>query len=110
MELEEYLGQFIEDVMPGASLGSLYKEALIPLACGYAIGLSTENMKKFMGIRAYLGSATAALKPNRSPQSHEIVELLRCHEQGVHFKAATIKVFPGADIQEQYIDELHRFS
>ena len=110
MELEEYLDTFFEEISPGGGIGTPYRDALIPMVCGYALGLSTDQLRKFMGIRAYLGSATVVLKTGRKPEICEMDQLLKLHDQGVHFKTAAITVFPESDIQEQFMDELRKYA
>ena len=109
MELEEYLEQFFNEISPGMGVSTPYREALIPMVCGFSIGLSIEQLKKLMAVRAYLGSATAVLNNNRRPQISEMAQLLKMQEKGVHFKTAAITVFPEADIQEKFLSELKKF-
>jgi hypothetical protein len=109
MELAEYLQEFFKEISPDVGVGTPYREALIPMVCGYAVGLSTTQLKHLMAVRAYLGSATAALNTNRKPEIPEMAKLVELHKQGVHFKAATIQVFPESDIQEKYISELRKY-
>ncbi len=110
MELDLYLKEFFNQICPETDIGTPYKEALIPMVCGYAVGLSIDQLKHMMAVRAYLGAATNVLDPNRKPEISEMAQLLKYHDEGVHFKTAVNKVFTEFDIQEKYLEELRKYA
>lgn len=102
MTLQEYVDQFLQFVEAGAAYG-VTSQVAAELAAGYEIGLSVEQMRRFLARRTEITSVAVALK-SHTLSVRDIERILEARRSGaVYPKDVLAQVFMPEEVHEKFL-------